>query len=209
MTLEETLYEIADELRSIAENGLFFSKDPYDRDRYEKSLKLSARIIAAVESRPAREPVATFGNTLLHLSPLVGVSNIVPLDGKILLIQRTDNELWGAPGGLAEVGETPSEAALRELEEEAGITGRAVNLLAVFDSRLWASKSKNHLNHLAFRVEADDLSLRPGPEAISAGFFSQDRLPPLSPGQDRRPPMIFKMLRGEVDCPYFDGRIGP
>lgn len=48
MSLEEAIYKIADELRSIASSGLFFSNDPYDRERYEKALALSARLIASL-----------------------------------------------------------------------------------------------------------------------------------------------------------------
>lgn len=206
MSLQESIYEIADELRGIASSGLHFSSDPYDRERYEKVLTLSARLIGSIDERSPDEILLDYQDNLTHLSPLVGASSVVQLDGKILLIQRTDNGLWGVPGGLVEVGEVLSEAAIRELGEEAGVSGSPVDLLAVFDSRLWKSKSKSHLYHFAFLVEVDNPEPTPGPEALSVDFFSESDLPELSPGQDRRIPVIFRILRGELSRPYFDGR---
>ena len=208
MSLEEAIYEIADELRGIASSGLFFSNDPYDRERYEKALALSARLIASLEDRPSGEVRSQFQDTLLHLSPLVGASSVVQSDGKILLIQRTDNGLWAVPGGLVEVGEVLSEAAIRELEEEAGVSGAAVDLLGVFDSRLWKSQTKSHLYHFVFLVKVDNPNPKPGREALAVDFFSENDLPDLAPGHVRRLPIIFKILRGELPRPYFDGRFG-
>jgi ADP-ribose pyrophosphatase YjhB (NUDIX family) len=208
MSFEEMIYQIADELRGIASAGLTFSKDPYDRERYEKTMALSARLISEFDHRSSEELLSHFQDTLLHISPLVGASTVVLSDGKILLIQRTDNGLWGLPGGLVEVGEVLAEAALRELKEEAGVSGKAVDLLAVFDSRLWKSYTTSHLIHFVFLVEARDPHPEPGIEALAVGFFSEGDLPPLAPSQIRRLPIIFGILRGEIPRPFFDGRVG-
>lgn len=208
MSFEDVIYQIADELRGIASAGLTFSKDPYDRERYEKTLALSARLVSEFDHRSSEELLSHFQDTLLHISPLVGASTVVLSDGKILLIQRTDNGLWGLPGGLVEVGEVLAEAALRELKEEAGVSGKAVDLLAIFDSRLWKSYTTSHLFHFVFLVEARDPHPEPGIEALAVGFFSRGDLPPLAPSQIRRLPIIFRILRGEIPRPYFDGRVG-
>lgn len=208
MSIEETIYEIADELRGIASAGLTFTEDPYDRERYERALALSARLVSEIEDRSPEELLTHFQDTLLHLSPLVGASTVVQSDGQILLIQRTDNGLWAIPGGLVEVGEVLAEAALRELKEEASISGSAVDLLAVFDSRLWKTYTTSHLFHFVFLVQAENHHPIPGSEALAAGFFSVEDLPPLAPGQVRRLPIILKILKGDIPRPYFDGRIG-
>ena len=208
MSIEETVYEIADELRGIASSGLTFTKDPYDRERYERALALSARLVSEIEDRSPEELLSDFQDNLLHLSPLVGASTVVQSNGQILLIQRTDNGLWAIPGGLVEIGEALAEAALRELIEEAGIPGNAVDLLAVFDSRLWKTYTKSHLFHFVFLVQAENPHPVPGSEALAAGFFSVEDLPPLAPGQIRRLPIILKILTGDIPRPYFDGRIG-
>ena len=48
------------------------------------------------------------------------VGNLIVRDGKILLLYREDKEHWEVPGGKVEEGESPTEAAVREAEEEIG-----------------------------------------------------------------------------------------
>jgi 8-oxo-dGTP diphosphatase len=55
--------------------------------------------------------------------------------GRILLcrIAKTDPDagMWTLPGGGVEFGEVPAHAAIRELDEEAGLTGRVESLAGV------------------------------------------------------------------------------
>ena len=204
MPPNDDLYIIADELNAVANMGIQFAENSYDRERYERVRAASARIVAAVERRPPEEVLERYDDNLGHVTPQTGCAAAVLRDGRILLIRREDNGLWALPGGMAEVGETPSEAAVRELSEEANVKGRAVRLLAVIDSRLWRSRSKTHFYHPVFLVEIEDQEPSPGPETTDAGFFAEDDLPPLSPGHDMAVPLVFKLLRGEVPSPYFD-----
>ncbi|MFL6023912.1 MAG: NUDIX domain-containing protein, partial [Marmoricola sp.] len=41
-------------------------------------------------------------------------------EGRVLMIQRSDNGLWALPGGVMEIGETLGQCAEREVEEETG-----------------------------------------------------------------------------------------
>lgn len=61
--------------------------------------------------------------------PVLAASVAVFRDGKVLLATRTKppaDQLWSLPGGKVEVGETLEEAALRELQEEVGVSARIV-----------------------------------------------------------------------------------
>jgi 8-oxo-dGTP diphosphatase len=63
---------------------------------------------------------------LRHLlkRPVVGVLAAARTgDGRWLLVRRADTGTWALPGGTVEWGETLRETALRELDEEAGVTG--------------------------------------------------------------------------------------
>ena len=52
--------------------------------------------------------------------------------GRLLMIRRTDNDLYTIPGGAQEVGETISQTAVREVREETGITVDVTGLIGVY-----------------------------------------------------------------------------
>ena len=199
------IYLIADELRSVADMGLRFSEVEYDRERYRRVRELSARLIASIEERSQGEVMAEYEGNLTHVTPYIGADAAVFCDGRILLIRREDNGLWAMPGGVTDVGETWAESAERELREEAGVEGRAAELLGVFDSRLWGSRSKAQFYSGVWLVElSGNQDPIAGLETTGVGFFAEDDLPDLSPGHSLRVPLIFKLARGELPVPYFD-----
>ena len=146
-----------------------------------------------------------------HVSPLLGADAAVFRGDSLLLIRREDNGLWAMPGGLVDVGETWAEASVRELHEEAGVEGKAVRLLGVYDSRIWGTRAKFHLYQATFQVEPGNGEPIAGPETTDVGFFPEDSLPDLSVGHQLRVPLVFKQLRGEAPIPHFDaqGATGP
>lgn len=52
--------------------------------------------------------------------------------GDILLQRRADNDLWALPGGVVDVGETVSNAVLREVKEETGLDVDIVRLVGIY-----------------------------------------------------------------------------
>jgi 8-oxo-dGTP pyrophosphatase MutT (NUDIX family) len=160
--MTKTLYEIADELRAIANYGLMYVQNDYDRDRYERIEALSAKLLGLLESKDEQEMLESFktvkhskiargfqGN-LNHISPWNGANAVIIQDHKILLGKRADNGLWDTFGGLVEVGETLAEAAVREAKEETGIEVKPIKFMAVFDSRLWGTVPVAQLYHVHF-----------------------------------------------------------
>ncbi|HMS86397.1 MAG TPA: NUDIX domain-containing protein [Nitrospira sp.] len=73
---------------------------------------------------------ANIGTELLHV-PTVGVLAYDD-QGRVLLVKGTSSGLWGAPGGIVDPHELPSDAAVREVWEEAGVYVELTELLGVF-----------------------------------------------------------------------------
>jgi ADP-ribose pyrophosphatase YjhB (NUDIX family) len=216
----KNLYEIADELRAIADYGLMYVNNDYDRDRYEKVKELSARLMGMLESRPEadilqifqdlenKSVVPEFRGNLSHISPWNGANAVVIQDNKILLGKRADNGLWDTFGGLVEVGETLAEAAVREAKEEAGIEVRAIKLMAVFDSRLWGTVPVAQLYHVHFLCEL--VSGRPtiSNEVTEVAWFPEGDVVNFQDGLKHWLPILFKVYRREME-PYFDTLSNP
>src|SRR6202035_4771581 len=55
-------------------------------------------------------------------------------EGRILMIHRTDNDLYSIPGGQLEPGETLTQAAVREVNEETGIDVEVTGLIGIFSN---------------------------------------------------------------------------
>ena len=99
---------------------------------------------------------------------------------RVLLVKRgvaPKAGWWCLPGGFMELGETPEAAALRELEEETGLTGRIDGLMGVM-----ATPNKQYHNVLmvAFRVRRYQGAPRPGDDATAVAWFSRHELPPIA-----------------------------
>jgi 8-oxo-dGTP pyrophosphatase MutT (NUDIX family) len=67
---------------------------------------------------------------------LVPSANVIVVNdrGEILLIRRTDNGNWAVPGGGMDLGESITQAAIRETFEETGITCQITGLVGIYTS---------------------------------------------------------------------------
>lgn len=125
----------AREIQAIGQTGLAFTRDPYDRERFQALLRLSARIAAEHTGAAAERIEALFETQEGYATPKVGVRGAVfDADGRVLMVRETvDEHRWTLPGGWADVNQTPSQSVVREVFEESGYRVRAVKLAAVWD----------------------------------------------------------------------------
>ncbi|RLB01144.1 MAG: hypothetical protein DRG37_00645 [Deltaproteobacteria bacterium] len=120
-------------------------------------------------------------DVVFYENPLPVSSSIVVNDNREILLVKRRNELykgmWCLPMGFAETGEDVRGAALRELEEEAGIEGEVVRLIDVdtVDNYYYGS-----LAIVTYEVKAVGGILRPGDDAIEAKYFPISDHPPLA-----------------------------
>ena len=100
---------------------------------------------------------------------------------QILLVKEPGEEGWSLPGGWADVGESPSEAAVRETLEESGYRVRPVRLLAAYDrDRHGHPPIPYHVYKLVFLCQILDQTPSPDVDAEGVGFFAEKQLPELS-----------------------------
>lgn len=132
-----------------------------------------------VGDRP-REVCSVCGEIFYH-NPLPAAAALV-LDEqrRVLLIKRgiqPNKGDWCLPIGFAETGETIAEAALRELHEETGVSGRILRLI---DADSWKGAVYGDLLVVTFEVKKVSGPETPGDDADEVAYFAIDRLPPLA-----------------------------
>jgi ADP-ribose pyrophosphatase YjhB (NUDIX family) len=175
---------IGRELKAIAQIGLTFNRDPYDRARYERIRELAAGVIAAGSGHDGQALLEAFRAETGYATPKVDVRAAAFDLGRILLVREVSDGAWTLPGGWADVNESPSMSAEREVREESGFEARAVKLAAVYDYR--KRNRPRHLDSiykLFFICELTGGSARPSIETSEVAFFARHELPPLSVGR--------------------------
>jgi ADP-ribose pyrophosphatase YjhB (NUDIX family) len=175
---------IGRELRAIAQIGLTFSRDPYDRQRFERIRELAADVVAQASALAAADLVELFRMDAGYATPKVDVRAAVFSEGRVLLVREISDRAWTLPGGWADVNETPAESVAREVAEESGFEARVIKLAAVHDYR--KRNRPHHLDSiykLFFICELTGGGARPSIETSEVAFFAPDALPPLSVGR--------------------------
>ena len=210
LSVEQRLSLWADELRSIANEGLHWSADnSYDVHRYQRVLRIAAAMVALQDGRALAAIERAFLDDLSHVAPYpVGDAAVFDHEGRMLLIQRKDNGLWAMPGGAFEVGETPAEGACREAWEETGLRVEAVGLSGVYDSRYWHARSRTHLYQFVFLCRPREGEAQPvvTDETLAVGWYAEQAVGalPLDPNHRDRITHAFKRWRGELRDTVFD-----
>ncbi len=102
------------------------------------------------------------------------IGSIPEWEDKILLCRRAiepRHGLWTLPGGFMENGESTTDAAIRETQEEANAR------IAIGD--LYSMYSLPYINqvHLLFRARLLDLDFGPGAESLEVRLFAENEIP--------------------------------
>ncbi len=167
--------QIADELRAHAADGLRFSHDPYDLDRFRRTQVLAAELSDLVNGRSSVEIGRIFQEDLLGPPSVAVDAAIVDADSRLLVAQRADSGEWCMPGGASDVGESPSAGAVREAREETGLVVRATRVIGVFDNRTFGLPSiARHLYFLVFKCEVVSGVLTPSIETTDFRWVTEE-----------------------------------
>lgn len=122
------------------------------------------------------DPAAPPANSIV---PSVSAA-VADISGAILLIRRTDNDLWALPGGGVEIGESAAQAAIREVREETGFEIEILGLTGIYTNpnHVVAFDDGEVRQQFALCFSAKQIggSIRTSSESSDVEFVSLDRL---------------------------------
>jgi ADP-ribose pyrophosphatase YjhB (NUDIX family) len=168
------------ELQAIAQSGLTFTRDPYDKERYEALRALAATIMAAHTSTPAQAIEDLFRAERGYATPKVEVrAAVFDAEARILMVREVlDGGRWTLPGGWADVNLTPAENVLKEVREESGYDVRVRKLAAAWDrTRQGHPASVFSCCKLFYLCDLTGGSAATSLETSEVGWFAQGALP--------------------------------
>ena len=177
---QNPLLDWAVELQSLAQAGLFYSKDVYDIQRFQRIREISAEMVSRVSGLPLEKVTGLFCNETGYQTPKLDSRAAIFRDGKVLLV-RENTGLWSLPGGWVDVDQSVKENTIKEAKEEAGLDVTVDRVIAVQD------REKHNKPRYIYRVckifllcTAVGGSFTPNIETTESGWFSLEELPPLS-----------------------------
>jgi len=170
----------ARELLAIAQTGLAYTKDQFDRDRYTAIRAIAARMMAEPVGADAAEVEAIFAAEQGYATPKVGVrAAVFRDDGAILMVREMSDGRWALPGGWADVNQSPRESVAREVREETGFEVVPRKLAAVFDrsERPHPPSWPFHIYRLFFICDIVGGTAQTSYETSEVGFFAETEIP--------------------------------
>lgn len=179
--MEEKWLTWAKKLQSIAQAGLEYSKDKYDIERFQQIRDLSAKIMSEYTEVSIEKVKDLFCNEDGYQTPKVDVRSAVFKENKILLVKEMLDGCWALPGGWAEVNLTVKENSMKECMEEAGVKVEPKRIIAVLDrNRNYEVPNPYGIYKIFVYCELISGEFKENIETECSGFFSLDKLPPLS-----------------------------
>jgi ADP-ribose pyrophosphatase YjhB (NUDIX family) len=182
--------KLAREIEALAQNGLAYTRNEFDVQRYRRLTEIAAEIVASQAGLSQPVILENFQDQVGYATPKVDVRAAVIREGRILLVRERSDGCWSMPGGWADVGEPPSAMVAREAWEESGYSVEVKKLIGVFDANHIEPLQFYHAYKMIFMCVITGGEARPSDETLAVDFFSLDELPPLSSFRTNR-----RMLR--------------
>ena len=181
--MEDMILKWAAELQSLAQAGLYYGKDVFDQERYQRIREIAAEMIRERSGLSPETVIKAFCSDTGYQTPKIDTRSAVIRDGRILLVREMTGR-WSLPGGWCDYDLTPAQNAVKETKEEAGIDVHIKRLVAVHDK-----STRNPPAYLFgvmkffFLCEAEGGSFTANPETTESRWFAEDELPELEIGK--------------------------
>lgn len=175
--MNDKILEWAVKIQSIAQAGLTYGHDSYDRERYEQLRHIAAEMVVERADIPVDTVKDLFCNESGYQTPKIDTRAAIFQGGKILLVHEK-NGTWSLPGGWCDVDQSVSSNVIKEVKEETGLDVTADKLIAVQDWRL-----HNVRNYAYGVIKLFVLCRKTGGsfvenvETTETGYFGREKLP--------------------------------
>ena len=169
--------DFAIRIQSIAQAGIQYGKDPFDRERYEELRRIAAEMVSEKTDISREKVYNLFCGETGYQTPKVDTRAAVFIDNRVLLV-RENNGTWSLPGGWCDVDQSVASNTVKEVKEEAGFDVSVEKIIAVQDWR-----KHNVTNYLYGVLKAFVLCKYKGGkfeenlETTGISFFRKDDLP--------------------------------
>lgn len=120
------------EIQSLSQIGLTYTKDVYDRERYQRLREISAEMLAKKTEVSIEKVKDLFCNETGYQTPKIDTRAVIFRDNKILLVHE-NNGTWSLPGGWCDVLESVKSNTEKEVREETGLNVKAVKIISIQD----------------------------------------------------------------------------
>lgn len=167
----------AREIQALAQTGLQYAQNEYEVERHTRLRQIAAEMIAQHSSLTIPQLTDEFSQQVGYATPRVDVRAAVFRQGELLMVHERIDGSWALPGGWADVGDVPSEAAERETWEEAGFKVKATKVVGVYDANRMPELNLYHAYKIIFLCDLLDGKARTSHETSEVKFFTRDEIP--------------------------------
>lgn len=172
----DTITNLAMELQSIAQIGLTYTKDVYDKERFERIREISAELMAIKTGFPIEKVKELFCNETGYQTPKIETRAVIFKENRILLVKERGK--WALPGGWVDYNESINSNTIKEAKEESGLDVKPIRIIAIQD------RNKHNVPKYAYGIvkvfvlcEVLGGSFEQNNETTESNYFSLENLP--------------------------------
>ena len=172
----DTITNLAMELQSIAQIGLTYTKDVYDKERFERIREISAELMAIKTGFPIEKVKELFCNETGYQTPKIETRAVIFKENRILLVKERGK--WALPGGWVDYNESINSNTIKEAKEESGLDVKPIRIIAIQD------RNKHNVPQYAYGIvkvfvlcEVLGGSFEQNNETTESNYFSIENLP--------------------------------
>lgn len=182
-------------LKAIADTGLLYTKNEYDKERYLELQEISFKLLNKFSNMDMNDLKFMLPQAKDYPTAKVDIRGLVISDNKILLVKESVDGKWSLPGGWGDIGYSAKETIIKECKEETGLDIIPERLLAVFDKKMHPHPPQLfYVYKMVFYCKIISNELIKGFDISDIGYFTIKNLPELS--QDR-------ILKSQIELLYY------